>query len=184
MTAVAIELGICAIAMGVISIAFGARRVGWRLLAAGITLIVAARGLSASHVGGVTPQVINIIIWLALAGGGLLLLGRRWGAWLMAPAAAIWLGPIVFPLLARIPVWAWVIAAPVVLAFIPILALRGGQAVIAGLFGNDAAAYVVGHWIIALLGSSGRSRRRPVREPELPRPNAIPIHRHDFGGGQ
>jgi hypothetical protein len=63
-----------------------------------------------------------------------------------------------------------------------ILLIRAGQAILTGLFGNDAAAHVVGHWIIAILGSFGRGRRRPLPDPVLPRDGGAAFHPNQFGG--
>jgi hypothetical protein len=122
------------------------------------------------------------IAWLAVGGLCVLILGRSWGAWLIAPIGVVIAWPFVLPILALAPVWAWLLLLPIVPVFVVILALRGGQAVIAGIFGADAAAMVVARWILAILGSFGRGKKRAIQDPELPRPRVAPLFPHEFGG--
>jgi hypothetical protein len=108
----------------------------------------------------------------------------RWGYWLLVPGA-IWfvLLPVARPVLPLIPLWLWLIALPVVPIFLLITSIRVGQAIIRGLFGADTAAHVVAHWLIGLIGSFGRARRRPFGQPQLPRPRQF-FDPHDIGGVQ
>jgi len=133
--------------------------------------------------------VDTALLWAAVAGVCLLVLRLRWGAWLILPAAVrflVW--PALTGLAPSLPVWVLIILvllAPVIFA---ILFLRGGQAVLTGIFGNDVAVRVVAHGLISLLGSVfggfGRGRVRPVPDPVLPRPHGAPLRPEDFGGGR
>lgn len=127
----------------------------------------------------------SALLWCAAAGACLALLGLRWGVWLTLPAALRFLAwPLAIQMLPAAPWWLVAFAAlllPVVLA---ILALRGGQAVLQGVFGKDVAVRVVSRALIAIFGSFfgavGRVRARPLPAPALPRPGRRPVDLRDF----
>src|SRR5207237_591856 len=120
--------------------------------------------------GSPVQPLVDAVMSVAVVGLCLRVLGARWAIWLMAPAALWFVAwPLVRPYIGIFPWWLLLFLIPLVPVFSMILLIRAGQAILTGLFG-DAAAHVVGHWIITLLGSFGRGRRRHVPDPLLPRP--------------
>jgi hypothetical protein len=135
------------------------------------------------------PPIGDVLIWIAVLGICLGILRRGWGLWLVLPACVRFiLWPLFWHLVPALPIWVivvLVILTPIVLV---ILFLRGGQAVLGGIFGRDVAVRVVARALIHLLGSLfggfGRGRLRRVPPPVLPRPNAFHFHPRDHGDWQ
>jgi hypothetical protein len=122
------------------------------------------------------PPLASVILWLAAFGVCLIVLKLKWGVWLILPAGLLYVVwpalKVVAPLL---PPWAValvVIAAPIMII---ILVLRGGGAILGGVFGRDRAARVVADAIASLfrsvVGAPGRAKPATVPPPALPRPS-------------
>lgn len=130
-------------------------------------------------------QLGEAFLWAAVGGLCLRILGLRWAVWLMLPAALWFVAwPLGRPYIGLLPWWLILLLIPLVPVVGMIMLIRAGQAILTGLFGDDAAAHVVGHWIISLLGGFGRGRRRRVPDPILPRPGAAQFDPREIGGGQ
>lgn len=122
--------------------------------------------------------VTSATLWLALGGICLRLLGMRWATWLMLPAGTcltVWLLSSIAP---HVSLWLLFIIGPALPFLGLVLFIRAGQAVLKGLFGDDAAAHVVGHWLIGIFGAFGRAHRKRLPDPKLPREARKPFDLH------
>lgn len=126
----------------------------------------------------------EISAWLAVVGLCLRILGLRWGLWLLLPAALGFLAhPLLLGVVVQLPFWPRLGVVAIAMVLAPILVIRGGRAILRGVFGDDAAARATGRWLTSVVGSPGRSnptRRPPPRLPRQPRP----FNPRDLGGSR
>lgn len=185
MSRIVVELGIVAIALAGVLILVGARQSGWRVLAVGVILAAAA--------GWATRQPLERpSVWSAAEGAAwaglvaglcLRIIGVRWALWLMLPAALALALPLLSGASSGWPLWGRACAIALCAVLASILVIRGGQAVVRGVFGGDTAARMVGRWVTAILGSPGQSRQVRRTAPRLPR-RPPPFNPHDLGGSR
>ncbi|HEY3814577.1 MAG TPA: hypothetical protein VGL66_15250 [Caulobacteraceae bacterium] len=179
----ALGAGGCTLAAAGICLIAGASERAGRLSAVGLTLIVAAIliPMSPAPIGGPELTFANAMVWIAVVGGCVRVLGVGWGIWLIVPAAVRFvLWPLFHRFLGLIPLWAWFVLVPIgVLLGLTVL-VRVGREIGGSVLGDDAAARTVRGWFGGMIGSWGRSKPKALSKPELPRPRASP-RLHDFG---
>jgi hypothetical protein len=96
-----------------------------------------------------------IVLYMALAGCGALILGqRKVGITLVAPACIRWLMlPLLSPMLKHVPIALVVIATPIVVIFGSLLLL---DRVVSSVYGPRAGGHVTGTYLVRVFDAIGR----------------------------
>lgn len=112
----------------------------------------------------------TVAFWLGTAGICAIVVGvRRIGMAMLALSVIHWVvWPGLWSLAAELPLWVKIMAVPLILLAIILVALRLLQWVVEGTFGPEAAGFLAGTYLVRMLDAAGRGLLR-LTAPLAPR---------------